>query len=88
MKIFPSQADLAERSTPLTVDELARSLYPTITYDCALPQQWVDAVTDHGFDPRGQVVWGYPPESKLMGQPLPLTTEAVVALSRLARSIQ
>jgi hypothetical protein len=44
----------------------------TCPYDTALPQPWVNAMTAAGFDPRGLVVWGYPPRS-LLGVPVPLT---------------
>jgi hypothetical protein len=54
--------------------ELAAEIYPHITYDTALPQDWVNKCQSLGFDPRPHFVWGYPPGS-VMGQPLPLTKE-------------
>jgi hypothetical protein len=68
----PSVNDLPEY---MTKGELASLVYPDITYDTALPQPWVDQCQELGFDPRPCFVWGYPPGSSVMGQPLPLTKE-------------
>lgn len=63
-----------------TVGELAAQLYPDLTYDTALPQQWVDLCIDRGFDPRSRVIWGYP---NGWGKPYPLTAEAALGLAHL-----
>lgn len=52
-----------------TVYAAATRQYPGITFDCALPQGWVDSLP---WDPRGHVVWGYPTGS-FSGTPLPIT---------------
>jgi len=46
--------------------------YPTVAYDTALPQPWVDDLISRGFDPRGVFVWAYPP-TYIFGIPYPLT---------------
>ena len=53
----------------------AEATYPGLTYDCALPQPWVDACGD--YDPRLWWVWGYPESHSTFGLPLPLCVEAV-----------
>ena len=65
-----------------TKGELATELYPTMTYDTALPQNWVNMCMEKGFDPRFSVVWGYPADT-IMGRPFPLTLEADEFLSEL-----
>ena len=82
MTIYPTLADLETRQVSIT--QLAESIYPDLTFDTALPQDWVNAMTQSGFDPRGQVVWGYPPRCSF-GQPYPLTLEAILALAARAR---
>jgi len=62
-----------------TVQEAANRMWPDVSYDTALPQGWVNTAIKQGFDPRGQVVWGYPKHCCL-GIPLPLTPEAQVYL--------
>ena len=47
----------------------------TCTFDTALPQDWVNEITAAGFDPRGEVVWGYP-KGSLGGLPIPLSAIA------------
>ena len=66
-----------------TVGELARTLYPGRTYDTALPQHWVDAMRERGFDVRGHFVWEI---QEVFGRPLPLTVEGIEALSAVAWS--
>ena len=70
---------------PVEINKLAASLYPDLTFDCALPQQWVDACASRGIDLRGQVVWGYP--KGVCSQPYPLTAEAAIKLAQLAGQI-
>jgi hypothetical protein len=76
---LPHEDDLEMQS----VKELAHQLYPDLTFDTALPQPWVDACANRGFDPRGQVVWGYP-MGFISGHPLPITVEGMLGLARLA----
>jgi hypothetical protein len=69
---LPSVKDLA----PLTTKAgLAEKLYPSVIYDTALPQGWVDICMANGFDPRPCVIWGYL-AGNVFGKPLPLTAEA------------
>jgi hypothetical protein len=42
----------------------------------------MEMLTEHEFDPRGCVVWGYPPNTTF-GLPLPLTIEAADTLADL-----
>lgn len=63
----------------LTVYDLARE-YGLKAFDTALPQGWLDDVTEKtGFDIRGHVVWSYD-ESTVFGAPFALTREGRVAL--------
>ena len=39
-----------------TVSELAEETYPGDTFDTALPQDWVNAMRERGFDVRGNFV--------------------------------
>jgi len=79
MLMLPSQSELSNT----TVTELANQLYPATTFDTALPIHWVRACRARGFEPVGAVVWGYP-QGFILGQPLPLTQEAMLRLSRFA----
>jgi hypothetical protein len=65
----------------MTVGEAAAKRYPGVTYDCALPQAWVNQCLEAGFDPRGHFVWGYPEGGSLLGEPLPITPEGEVRKS-------
>lgn len=54
------------------------------TYDCALPQGWVDLVEERtGTSPVGHVVWLYP-QGHLMGYPMPVTPIGMHVLGQLA----
>ena len=55
-----------------TKSEAATILYPGITCDTALPQDWVNRATIDGFDVRPHFVWGYP-DGSILGLPLPIT---------------
>ena len=81
MNIKPNQPPAAsDLPANTTVGELAAALYPDIPFDTALPQPWVsECINRHGFDPRGQFVWGYP-AGNCIGQPMPLTKEAARGL--------
>jgi hypothetical protein len=66
----------------MTVGERAEHRYPGVSYDHALPQDWVDFMRDEiGFDVRGRVVWGYPENMGVMGMPLPLDEGANAAIN-------
>lgn len=79
MKILPTLSSLPACTTKGDLIELVA---PAVTYDTALPQGWVNHVTDLGFDPRGQVIWAYP-QGYICGMPMPLTAEARAELYRL-----
>lgn len=83
MLMLPSQTELSNT----TVTELANQIYPNLVYDTALPIDWVRLCTTRGFNPVGQVIWGYPLRS-LWGQPYPLTQEACLALAALTGGLQ
>lgn len=73
MKLLPSL------SLGLTKGDLITLVAPQVAYDITLPQDWVDHITNLGFDPRGQVVWAYP-HGYVFGMPMPVTEEARTAL--------
>ena len=79
MKLLPSL------SLGLTKGDLITLVAPQVAYDTALPQEWVDRVTQKGFDPRGQVVWAYP-HGYIYGMPMPLTEEARRHLAELKQA--
>lgn len=60
----------------------------TGTYDCALPQPWVDSMAERGLDVRSHFVWYYPNGGTGMipGYPHPITREGVEMLGIVARS--
>jgi hypothetical protein len=59
----------------MNTSELAKEWYPSLTFDCALPQTWVDEMAERGFDVRGNFVTLYPEnESVYMA---PVTKEGV-----------
>jgi hypothetical protein len=76
---LPSCDELAK--TSITKGDLAQKIYPNQSYDCALPQSFVDNLHNRGYtrflcgNPAFHFVWGYP-ESV----PLPLTQEALTVL--------
>lgn len=62
--------------------ELAEQRYPGMTFDCALPQDWVDSLKA-GFSDLviGHFVWLYP-EGSVFGIPAPVTVQGdVIALN-------
>jgi hypothetical protein len=79
---LPHEDDLEMQS----VKELAHQLYPGLTFDTALPQSWVKACNNRGFDPRGSVIWGYPKDFH-SGHPFPLTVEGMLGLAKLSANI-
>jgi hypothetical protein len=60
--------------------------FPGLTYDDALPQEWLNAVQLRGLDPRGHVVWAYP-KGSLFGNPMPRDAEGIEILGKLAMRI-
>ncbi len=79
MKILPTLGSLP---TWTTKGDLIALVNPQVTFDTALPQDWVDEATYLGFDPRAQVVWAYP-KGSCWGMPMPLTAEARAELTAL-----
>lgn len=65
------------------VKEAVRILYPDITVDYALPQDWADNAWRHGFNTLGAIVWAYPDQCPIWGCPLPLTTEGYATIAAL-----
>jgi len=61
-----------------TVKSAADKAFPGMTYDCALPQAFLDDCLNNGFDIYGQCVWVYQDMSGffLFGKPGPLTRAA------------
>lgn len=84
--IFPGhllpEAELADLH--ISVGDLAKAIYPSITIDTARPISWGDAMQARGISTRGRFVWGYIPEDTLSGRPLPLTLEAMLDLAALS----
>jgi hypothetical protein len=68
-----------------TVSEAALARYKDKTYDCALPQSWVDACYERGFEVRGNFVWLY---DNFCGRPAPITEEGERICSILAGCIE
>ena len=71
MKDLPTLASLPRWTTK---GDLIARVDPQVAYDIALPQDWVNHITNLGFDPLGQVVWAYP-HGYVWGLPMPLTEE-------------
>lgn len=67
--------------------EAAEMLYAGETYDCAIPQPWVDACRERGFDDVAcHFVMLYPEGVGIAGSPYlaPITAEGVEIAARLA----
>jgi hypothetical protein len=58
-----------------TVYELAEQSYPGVTFDSALPQDWVNAMENRGFDVRSHFVTLYPKDS--FAYMAPITPEGI-----------
>ena len=72
-----------------TVVEAAERMWPGVTFDTALPQEWVNKITaqkywggvENDFSPLGNFVWGYPEEvGGMCGIPLPVTPKGAAFL--------
>jgi hypothetical protein len=69
-----------------TVNQAAEERYPGVTFDTALPQQWVDAMSERGFDVRGHFITLYPKDS--VAYMAPITTEGIRMAAIVASNIQ
>ena len=67
--------------TNRTKGEIAQLIYQDCTYDHALPQPWVDAMYDRGYDVVPHFVWIYP-DSHPWGIPGPITTQGIAMLAQ------
>ena len=83
MKLLPTLSSLPSWTTK---GDLIALVSPQVPFDPTLPQDWVNLITDRGFDPRRQVVWAYP-HGYIFGLPMPLTQEARTALIGLHERI-
>jgi hypothetical protein len=70
----------------MELNELAEKTYPGVTFDTALPQQWVNRMAYRGFDVRGHFVTLYPKDS--IAYMAPITTEGIRMASIVASNIQ
>jgi hypothetical protein len=67
-----------------TVNQAAEERYPGKTFDTALPQQWVDAMSERGFDVRRNFVTMYPTGSMLGFYMAPITDQGIEMAARIA----
>jgi hypothetical protein len=67
-----------------TVNQAAEERYPGKTFDTALPQQWVDAMSERGFDVRGHFVTLYPTGSMIGYYMAPITDQGIEMAARIA----
>lgn len=74
--------------TAMTKGDAATYTYGGETFDYALPQPWVDAMTKiFPYVPiAGHFIWLYP-EGNLMGMPMPITRQGVEMLAELSLRI-
>ena len=70
----------------MKLNELAEKTYPGVTFDTALPQQWVDAMSERGFDVRSHFVTLYPKDS--VAYMAPITTEGIRMAAIIASNIE
>jgi len=69
-----------------TVNQAAEERYPGVTFDTALPQQWVNIMANRGFDVRRNFVTLYPKDS--VAYIAPITTEGIRMAAIVASNIQ
>ena len=69
-----------------TVTEVTEQTYPGVTYDTALPQQWVNLMAERGFDVRRNFVTLYPKDS--VAYMAPITAEGIRMAAIVASNIQ
>ena len=70
----------------MTFNELAEQTYPGVTFDTALPQQWVNVMAERGFDVRRNFVTLDPKDS--VAYMAPITTEGIRMAAIVASNIQ
>ena len=70
----------------MELNELAEKTYPSVTFDTALPQEWVNRMAYRGFDVRGHFVTLYPKDS--VAYMAPITTEGIRMAAIVASNIQ
>ena len=68
------EAEFGQYELHLSTDELVQDIYGDISFD-VLPWEFTKNCLDHGYDPRGKFVWGYP-KGFIFGGLLPLTADA------------
>jgi len=75
---LPTIQQLKDSNFFATKDELANRFYKNKTFDCALPQAWLDTVSNDDLNQydilRGGVVWLY--DANTCGEPAPITYDA------------
>ena len=69
-----------------TVNQATEERYPGVTFDTALPQQWVNVMAERGFDVRRNFVTLYPKDS--VAYMAPITTEGIRMAAIVASNIQ
>jgi len=69
-----------------TVNQATEERYPGVTFDTALPQQWVNVMAERGFDVRRNFVTLYPKDS--VAYMAPITTEGIRMAAIVASKIQ
>ena len=77
---------ISEQVRP-TKGEAAESATNGMTYDTALPQGWVDAMYERGFDHAeliGNFVWAYP-SGDVSGVPYPITQDGLIIMAKSLR---
>ena len=72
----------------MTLNQLADQIYPGVTFDTALPQQWVNRMADRGFDVRRNFVTLYPKSKAAFPYMAPITTEGIRMAAIVASNIQ
>jgi len=70
----------------MELNELAEKTYPGVTFDTALPQQWVNRMADRGFDVRRNFVTLYPKYS--IPYMAPITAEGIRMAAIIASNIE
>jgi hypothetical protein len=71
-----------------TANQAAEERYPGVTFDTALPQQWVDAMSERDFDVRGHFVTLYPKGKAAFPYMAPVTVEGIRMAAIVASNIQ
>jgi hypothetical protein len=59
-----------------TKQERGERLFPGLTFDCALPQDWLNQFPGDQYDTvRSGTIWAYP-QGSIFGIPVPITEQA------------